>query len=426
MTDNAPQAITLTGAQLRGLLALSGLSPGEGSPLASLDIAGVLDGLTTEDWQTLRGMGWIDGGEPARLTGTAQSALEALCRPNAVASALLGTRETAMTAAMYAARGVDEDALVSFLADPDEDAYIIGPGQSPSTLVDAVAAQVFAEPLGEAILFNAALPPVAFVTMLGILEWRLHTQLQAMLDREPAPVPALTAQAIWEVLAEGRMANDLAWPVALFTYLLPFLDFELDEGAIQSALAGLETEGLVSRAEDGRYTVSSSLLDLADALLPVVSYAALHVDVQDQTGAVNGTHLAFLRGGAALLMVQPVVDENGERVMALDSLEAERFAEIIFELGLPGRLTGLGLPELRICPTCGAETRPGLAFCTQCGTEMSMATGEAEVAGSAVPDVTTAPSPRLCPNCGAEARAEWAFCNLCGTALPGSHGKGVR
>jgi hypothetical protein len=47
------------------------------------------------------------------------------------------------------------------------------------------------------------------------------------------------------------------------------------------------------------------------------------------------------------------------------------------------------------CPKCGAADRPGFAFCTQCGAEMS----------------------RSCPSCKRPVEPNWIRCAYCGNAL---------
>jgi len=47
------------------------------------------------------------------------------------------------------------------------------------------------------------------------------------------------------------------------------------------------------------------------------------------------------------------------------------------------------------CPKCGAAGRPGFAFCTQCGAEMS----------------------RSCPSCKRPVELNWIRCAYCGNAL---------
>lgn len=59
-----------------------------------------------------------------------------------------------------------------------------------------------------------------------------------------------------------------------------------------------------------------------------------------------------------------------------------------------------------ICPGCGAKIRPGMAFCSSCGTKLP----QPEPAQPAAPQ-------NRCPVCGAATAADALFCTSCGTRL---------
>jgi hypothetical protein len=67
--------------------------------------------------------------------------------------------------------------------------------------------------------------------------------------------------------------------------------------------------------------------------------------------------------------------------------------------------------ESTLCPRCGTENRPGLAFCRNCGQRL-MAAGTAPVERPGTPEGTQA-----CPRCGTHNRAGTAFCQNCGANL---------
>ena len=71
--------------------------------------------------------------------------------------------------------------------------------------------------------------------------------------------------------------------------------------------------------------------------------------------------------------------------------------------------TGIG--ESTLCPRCGTENRPGLAFCRNCGQRLMVA-GVAPVERPGTPEGTQA-----CPRCGTHNRAGTAFCQNCGANL---------
>jgi predicted nucleic acid-binding Zn ribbon protein len=406
--------VTLTETQLRGLVAASGLRPSEASPLGDLPDDRVVS-LSAVDYQILERLGWLERGAPPRLTARARAALEALCRPTTRASLLLGTRDTVGTMRAYSARGFSDGALVSYTADTQRGAYRLLPGQSPGDLADVLTAQVLLGPLDETVTFQATVDLAAFVTLTCILDWRLQTLLASILDREPNPDIRFTARVIWEVLVEGRTARDLTWLVTLSTYLLPSPNYELGESAIAAALQRLQAQGLVAPTDDGRYAISDQLLELADALMPVVSFAGLNVAVQGEAGVASNTHLAILRGKSAILLVQLVVGEGGGRMLAMDCVSGVELAEVLFTLGLPGQqLVGVApeqAPTATACPACGTQIAPGRQFCTRCGASLAAPQGRE-------------PAPAVCPACGAAVRPGRKFCNQCGALLTPPSGGG--
>ena len=70
------------------------------------------------------------------------------------------------------------------------------------------------------------------------------------------------------------------------------------------------------------------------------------------------------------------------------------------------------LSEGTICPRCGTDNRPGIAFCRACGQRL-MAPG--------APAAVERPSPpegaQACPRCGTHNRAGVPFCQNCGANL---------
>jgi hypothetical protein len=68
--------------------------------------------------------------------------------------------------------------------------------------------------------------------------------------------------------------------------------------------------------------------------------------------------------------------------------------------------------ESTLCPRCGMENRPGIAFCRQCGQRLIAPGAAATVARPGVPEGT-----QQCPRCGTHNRAGVAFCQNCGANL---------
>jgi hypothetical protein len=74
--------------------------------------------------------------------------------------------------------------------------------------------------------------------------------------------------------------------------------------------------------------------------------------------------------------------------------------------------SGAAMGESTLCPRCGTENRPGLAFCRNCGQRLVAAGVATTVERPAVPEGTQA-----CPRCGTHNRAGVAFCQNCGANL---------
>jgi hypothetical protein len=74
--------------------------------------------------------------------------------------------------------------------------------------------------------------------------------------------------------------------------------------------------------------------------------------------------------------------------------------------------SGAALGESTLCPRCGTENRPGLAFCRNCGQRLMAAGVAPTVERPSAPEGTQA-----CPRCGTHNRAGVAFCQNCGANL---------
>jgi double zinc ribbon protein len=71
--------------------------------------------------------------------------------------------------------------------------------------------------------------------------------------------------------------------------------------------------------------------------------------------------------------------------------------------------------ESTLCPRCGTENRPGIAFCRNCGQRLVAAGAPTTVERPATPEGTQA-----CPRCGTHNRGGVAFCQNCGANLRGT------
>lgn len=73
----------------------------------------------------------------------------------------------------------------------------------------------------------------------------------------------------------------------------------------------------------------------------------------------------------------------------------------------------------RVCPQCGTPLESDHLYCTNCGARVEfLKTSEEKVeAGNILEQVEIEPSIKICPNCGHGVQEEQKFCILCGTKL---------
>jgi len=78
------------------------------------------------------------------------------------------------------------------------------------------------------------------------------------------------------------------------------------------------------------------------------------------------------------------------------------------------------LSEGTVCPRCGTDNRPGVAFCRACGQRLMAPGAPASVERPTAPEGTQA-----CPRCGTHNRAGVPFCQNCGANLRPVDGEAV-
>jgi hypothetical protein len=76
------------------------------------------------------------------------------------------------------------------------------------------------------------------------------------------------------------------------------------------------------------------------------------------------------------------------------------------------------LSEGTVCPRCGTDNRPGVAFCRACGQRLMAPGAPASVERPTAPAGTQA-----CPRCGTHNRAGVPFCQNCGANLRAADGE---
>jgi len=104
----------------------------------------------------------------------------------------------------------------------------------------------------------------------------------------------------------------------------------------------------------------------------------------------------------------PVFEPPPPEAEAYVAPPVEEHAEMTQAHSVPATAVG----ESTLCPRCGTENRPGIAFCRQCGQRLMAPGGAATVERPGTPEGT-----QQCPRCGTHNRAGVAFCQNCGANL---------
>lgn len=320
---------TIDGGDLARLVARAGIPPTMGSPLLELvakEPGGDLEAITRSD---LVAAGWIEPNDGS-LTEAGREVLRPLLRPTIVTRTVLGSRREIGTLGLCASDPAGP--YVALSRDPGTDAWLVTPGRSFADVSDAVTGQVMLGPMETALDFGVILEPDEFVTLAAILDWRTRTMLQAALDRRPVPEVQFDARELWEMVVEGHLADDPGWAVTLFAHTLPPVDFELSEESVASAVTRLGADDVVVAGDEGRWRCSPALEALADALLPMSSYAAVRLEVWDEDEPLERAHYVFVRGPFALLVVRPLLDDDGRRIVTLDAVGDVELADFLTDL----------------------------------------------------------------------------------------------
>jgi len=413
-------ALNLTENQLKSLLSISKLIPGEFSPLVGLVNTDEKMEPSNDDLQILTDYGLLTKNEPPSLPPEVYSGLRTLCDPSITISLLLGTPETLVTTYSYSARGFEDNAFVSFVQDPETRLFQLFIGQSPADIADLLTEQVIIGPVRDNVQFQAILIPEEYVILTCIQDHYQQLLVETTLDREMNREIWFNQRDLWEILVEGRISFDLNWQVTSSTYLLPFLDFELDEELISKSLDQLTERDLLIKSESGYYSLSDDLVQLLDYFLPVISFAAINFEVIKGPDELSLTHMVFLRGNSVNMIVQPVVDEEKRNEISIFTASGVQLAALLFEMGLQDQeivdiADDNGKKEIfSICPSCNQAVEQDTTFCTNCGTALK--SQETQPDSAVKTEIQT--QEHKCPNCGAGYKTGIIYCTNCGSKLP--------
>ncbi len=203
------------------------------------------------------------------------------------------------------------------------------------------------------------------------------------------------------MIVEGGLAGDPAWAVTLFASLLPQVDFASSEQEVIAAVGRLAEKGLVASAHGGWWRCSPPLEELAEAIQPFGSFAAVHLEIWDGDESVEAAHYAFVRGPFALVVAQPMLDD-GHRIVTVNAVTDVELADLLTDLATSPTAPAPPSIESR-CPGCGAAVDPDQQFCAGCGQNLMT---------ESTPLIAT------CSSCGSEFDPGLGrYCAGCGAAV---------
>ena len=398
MTDPTP--VVLDRGDLSTLIQLTGIAPAMCSPLLGI-VAEAEPADDSRVREQIATTGWLSDGPESGLTDEALAAVVSLLRPAISGRAVLGTRQEIGVLGLYAANPAGPYVALSEALGTGE--YLITPGRAFSDLSNAVTEQVLLGPMEASMSFGAEFDAGEFAVLSAVLDWRTRTLLQATLDRDPSPDVQFTAREAWEMLVEGASSDDPAWAVTLFMSLVPQVEINISEDKVEAALGRLSEAGLVSAAGERGWRFSELLESLAESLQPFGSYAAVHLEAWDGDEPIEASHLAFVRGPFALVVIRPMT-EGGLHTVTVDAITDIELADLLTDLAATPSVAGTATAA-PVCPHCGAQVERDQKFCAKCGEDL----GNVGLAGAT-----------RCPSCGADVDLnEGAFCSQCGAPVAG-------
>ena len=316
--------------KLNQLLSLVEGERSDGSPLSN-DIKRVE--LSFDFGKELQQKGWMEvsgSGESPAFLNEAQNAVNSLIAPMYQVQILLGSPNEMAITSFYSRAGFEDDALVLYTHRKSEDLHIIKPGISPSDVSDALLVQLLNGPHLEGLAFELELEAENFLSYLCVLDLIYTRRMQGKIQNINFPVLTFTSQDVLKRFNEIRIGEDLLWLSALVPYMFPYVGNSLQEKEINSSLAKLTDEGLLTSGKKKVFQPSEFTLALAEGLLPMVSFGSF--SGVDNNG--SGLHLGFIIGLNVNLVVKIGMDKEKKRVQ-LNGMNGVQLSRLLFELGLP-------------------------------------------------------------------------------------------
>jgi hypothetical protein len=361
--------ISLADDELASLLAVTGLTPTELSPV--LELGGLPGSMEPACRTELVTAGMLQPDRPA-LTQLGHDVLSKLLRPQTRIGITAGTADWLATTVSVAAGDLtDHEALVSI--GRDDEGWAIGWPQPAGELVGMLQDHFTGPALSSPMPFEHRLSANAYLALWGVLDHMLATQLQATLDRVPPLGFGIRADDIWSQLVEGRTSGNLAWQVTVTRVLFPELKLDLDQAEMEVGLKGLLEQGLLFLDDDGGYLPAESLLALVEGLVPVFRFGSARTDRFVERDIIATTQVAIRAGLGAIILEEMIGDVV--LVRSVGSLELE---DLILNFRFPEEAADPAdasvSPEVGgtpFCAQCGTRARPDATFCVSCGARVA-------------------------------------------------------
>ena len=327
------QPITLRSEQIGALLKLVPAQKTSDSPLGE-EVDGKPGRVSHEEVMMLSGKGWlsVETGKPL-LTEAGNQALKALLAPKTVATVTLGNPRDMVLSQFYGADGFERDKLVQYAYRENMQEHVITPGLSPEDLSAAMLAHLMLGPRLEAFEFQESFPVKTALVLLGMLDMVQTRYLWGKLHNIVQPDLSFSAQELWTRMTEIWLGEDITWLSALVPFLIPYVDFYVQEEDVGQAVEQLNQRDYVDVLEDGSWQLSDWVIALAEAVSPMYSFGSCGISrIQEHREAL---HLIFIVGPGTNLVLEVTKAESGEFYIHFTGVNGVELSKLLFRFGLP-------------------------------------------------------------------------------------------
>jgi hypothetical protein len=264
-----------------------------------------------------------------RLKLVWQDAFRVLAEPTTRWRLLLGEAQWIEEGVYYAARPLDEDELVAYVAGEDE--HRISFPVSPQDVIALVENHLAAESATEQTGFWKNLTTVEYATLLAVAELGPKTWSE------------FEGERIVEQWQQAEANRDGQSPTGWGWIIVPRGALELDPSSVSYALSLLQDRGLLTLLEGSRYAPSFELVGLLSSLKQMERYAVIDFWMQNGQGELQNIYFVFVFGNGALWLLDfggQYADNSRVVLRSITPLHVDRMLEHLVELTwLPTILT---------------------------------------------------------------------------------------